>query len=77
MVFCVAFDESQKPGAHSFKESRLYSSEDWFKTKRFVDMGIGKRAKGVVGLGVVSKFMVVAMKMEETEAKRANGGDPM
>lgn len=77
MVFCVAFDESQKPGAHSFKESRLYSSEDWFKTKRFVDMGIGKRAEGVVGLGVVSKFMVVAMKMEETEVKRANGGDPM
>lgn len=77
MVFCVAFDEAQKPGAHNSKESRLYSSEDWFETKRFVDMGIGKRAKGVVGLGVVSKFMVVAMKLEEGEARRATGGDAM
>jgi hypothetical protein len=76
-VFCVAFDENQKPGGHSYKESRLYSSDDWFATKRFIDMGIGKRAKGVMGLGVVSKFMVVAMKVEEGEAKRASAGDPM
>jgi hypothetical protein len=40
-------------------------------------MGIGKRARGVMGLGVVSKFMVVAMKQEEGEAKRASAGDAM
>jgi hypothetical protein len=62
---------------HSLKESRLYSSDDWFETKRYIDMGIGKRAKGVMGLGVVSKFMVVAMKQEEGESKRASAGDPM
>lgn len=76
-VFCVAFDENQKPGMHSFKESRLYSSDDWFENKRFVDLGIGKKAKGVVGLGVVSKFLVVAMKQEDGDARRAAGGDAM
>lgn len=80
LVFCVAFDQSQKPGQggmHSFKESRLYSSSDWFATKKFVDLGIGKKARGVVGLGVVSKFMVVALKVVEGDSRRATGGDPM
>lgn len=80
LIFCVAFDQSQKPGRggmHSYKESRLFSSEDWFATKKFVDLGIGKRARGVVGLGVVSKFMVVALRAEGTTTKRASGGDPM
>ncbi|ODN82335.1 signal sequence binding protein [Cryptococcus wingfieldii CBS 7118] len=80
LVFCVAFDQSQKPGSggmHSIKESRLYSSEDWFENKKFVDLGIGKRARGVVGLGVVSKFMVVALNVADMGTKRAGGGDPM
>lgn len=81
LVFCVAFDASLKPGnggMHSYKESRLYSSQDWFATKTFVDLGIGKKARGVVGLGVVSKFMVVALKVVEGEGRRrATGGDPM
>ncbi|OCF42192.1 signal sequence binding protein [Kwoniella heveanensis CBS 569] len=80
LIFCVAFDASNKPGGgmHRIRESRLYSSEDWYETKKFVDLGIGKRARGVVGIGVVSKFMVAALRVAEGEAsKRANGGDPM
>jgi len=81
MVLCVAFDQNIKPGdggAHSYKESRLYSSNDWFANKKFVDMGIGKRARGVMGLGVVSKFMVVALKMDDDGSRsRSGGGDPM
>ncbi|WVQ82331.1 hypothetical protein IAT38_004459 [Cryptococcus sp. DSM 104549] len=81
LIFCVAFDQSMKPGnggMHSYKESRLYSSSDWFANKKFVDLGIGKRARGVVGLGVVSKFMVVALKVTDGDgSKRASGADPM
>lgn len=80
LVFCVAFDQSMKPGSggmHSIKESRLYSSSDWFATKKFVDLGIGKKARGVVGLGVVSKFMVAALRADEGLTRRATGGDPM
>lgn len=80
MVLCVAFDQSMKPGdggMHSYKESRLYSSNDWFATRKFVDMGIGKRARGVMGLGIVSKFMVAALKVIEDGSRRATGGDPM
>jgi hypothetical protein len=64
-------------GMHSYKESRLYSSSDFYATKKYVDLGIGKKARGVVGLGVVSKFMVAALKVVEGDAKRAVGGDPM
>ena len=80
LIFCVAFDQSIKPGdggMHSLKESRLYSSSDWFATKKYVDLGIGKKARGVVGLGVVSKFMMVALRVVEGDARRATGGDPM
>ena len=73
LVFCIAFDSSTKPGGHSFRESRLYSSTDWFETKKLVDLGVGRAARGVVGLGVVSKFIVCAVKMGD--GKRA--GDPM
>ncbi|ORY35539.1 hypothetical protein BCR39DRAFT_567933 [Naematelia encephala] len=81
LIFCVAFDPNTKPGPggiHSYKDSRLFSSEDWFQnTKKFVDLGIGKKAKGVVGLGVVSKFMVAALRAADGESRRASGGDPM
>lgn len=73
-VFCVAWDTTNTPGAgdgggsgdgwHSLAESRLYTSSNWFTggEKKFVDLGIGKRARGVVGFGVVSRFLVVALK---------------
>lgn len=77
MVFCVAFDASTKPGGHSVQESRLYSSSDWFDTKKVVDLGIGRRAKGVVGLGVVSKFIVVALRVGEGAGTKRAGSDPM
>lgn len=79
LVFCIAFDPNTTPsdGVYSFKDSRLYSSEDWFKTPKYVDLGIGKKAKGVVGLGVVSKFMIVALKVPDEHASATGNGDPM
>lgn len=72
-VFCIAFDKANK-GWHSLKESRLYTSDTWFPdgAKQFVDLGIGKRAQGVVGLGTVSKYLVVALKSDGD-----SGNDPM
>lgn len=86
LIFCIAFDESNKGtndgGMHSIRESRLYSSSSFFQNgdKTFVNLGIGKKAQGVVGLGVVSKFMVVALKALDGGSAlggRAGGGDPM
>jgi hypothetical protein len=84
-VFCIAFDGSQKGktggGYHSVKESRLFKSDDFFETSAsFVDLGIGKKAQGVVGLGVVSKFMIVVLRAGEAGLQKragAVGGDPM
>ena len=50
-------------GLRSITDSRLYSSKDFFQEeKTFVDLGIGKKARGVVGIGGVKGYIVVALK---------------
>lgn len=50
-------------GMRSIADSRLYSSMDYFqKEKTFVDMGIGRNAKGVIGVGGVKGYVVAALK---------------
>lgn len=45
------------------RQSRLYSSKDFFVNDRqFVDLGLGKNGRGVVGMGAVQRYIVVALK---------------
>lgn len=74
-IFCIAFPTKSADGHQKYEDARLYQSDDWFENKEFVDLGIGKQARGVVGMGIVSKFMVVAVKTPG-EMKRSNS-DPM
>lgn len=47
----------------SLRESRLYSSSDFFvKDRTLIDLGLGKNSKGVVGMGAVQRYIVVALK---------------
>ncbi|KAF8325469.1 Oligoxyloglucan reducing end-specific cellobiohydrolase [Cantharellus anzutake] len=65
LTFCVAFDKSNTGGFYSISSSRLFSSDDFFdKNQQIVDFGQlnPKASRGVVGLGVVSKFLIAAVK---------------
>lgn len=58
----MAFDEKSTNGEHTLSSSRLYASSDYFKTKQVIDFGLGRQGRGVVALGIVSKFIVAALK---------------
>lgn len=74
LILCVAFEGSSS-GIHTLSESRLFSSEDFFKDeKKAVDFGLShpKAGKGVMALGVVNKFLVAAVS--DLINAPANGG---
>ncbi|TCD61550.1 vacuolar protein sorting/targeting protein PEP1 [Steccherinum ochraceum] len=63
LIYCVAFDATPTDGVHSLSSSRLFSSTDFFdQEQRVEDLGIGKNARGVVALAIVSKYAVVALR---------------
>ncbi|KAG8888141.1 vacuolar protein sorting/targeting protein PEP1 [Tulasnella sp. 332] len=63
LILCVAFDVKTADGAHTLSSSRLFSSEDYFQEqKEIVSFGSAKIGRGVVAIGIVSKFMVAALQ---------------
>jgi hypothetical protein len=65
LILCVAFDKTSPAGAHVISDSRLFESSDFFvNEKKIVDFGKSnpKASRGVMALGVVSKFLVAAVR---------------
>ncbi len=67
LILCVAFDKSaaENGGSYSISSSRLFSSGDFFQNEtKIVDFGLlnPKASRGVVGLGIVSKFLIAGVK---------------
>ncbi|KAG0144537.1 hypothetical protein CROQUDRAFT_108449 [Cronartium quercuum f. sp. fusiforme G11] len=62
------------------RESRLYSSVDFFQHDRtLIDLGLGKDSRGVIGMGAVQRYIVVALKPGNvfTHSSNTNSADEM
>ena len=71
LIYCMAFEAPTDATAgapigerpRGLRDSRLYSSRDFFaKERQLVDFGIGRDARGLVGMGAVNKYLFVALK---------------
>ncbi|KAJ6529858.1 hypothetical protein DFH09DRAFT_1285201, partial [Mycena vulgaris] len=63
LVYCVAFDTKSSGGKHELSSSHLFSSTDFFdQDMKVEELGIGKSARGIVSLAILSQFAVVAHK---------------
>ncbi|KAJ6550404.1 vacuolar protein sorting/targeting protein 10 [Mycena vulgaris] len=63
LVYCVAFDTKSSGGKHELSSSHLFSSTDFFdQDMKVEELGIGKSARGIVSLAILSQFAVVALK---------------
>ena len=62
MIYCVSFDTSSVDGSHhALSSSRLFSSTNFFnKDRKVEDFGIGKNAKNVIALSIVSKYAITS-----------------
>lgn len=92
LIYCVAYESTSSAtdnvlekleklassgGLRSVTDSRLYSSKDFFqKEKTYVDMGIGKNARGVVGIGAVKGFFIAALKPGLYGSDESGGKNP-
>lgn len=65
-IFCLAWDESvhqnAPTGQQSASKTRMWASDDFFKTRRIVDLGLGRDARGFMGLGASRRYLITALQ---------------
>lgn len=76
-----AFAREDRPSVHSKRAApggptRLFFSDDFFKTKKLTSFDLGRDAKNFVGFGPSGKYLVTALK-DIASSSGGNAGDEM
>ncbi|CAO1625062.1 unnamed protein product [Jaminaea pallidilutea] len=57
--------------------SRLFQSDDFYKSRKVVEFDMGRDAKNFVGLGPSKRFLVTALRDTQSSSGGSNSGDEM
>ncbi|GAC97923.1 hypothetical protein PHSY_005511 [Pseudozyma hubeiensis SY62] len=75
-IFCIAWEDAQEqrratiPGGAS-GSTRLFQSDDFFKTKKMVELDMGRNARQFAGLGPSKRFLVTALRDSQGGSSKA------
>ncbi|SNX87401.1 related to VPS10 domain-containing receptor SorCS1 precursor [Melanopsichium pennsylvanicum] len=75
-IFCIAWEDAtdatkKRRSATDGGATRLFQSDDFFKTKKMVDLGLGRNAKQFAGLGPSKRFLVTALRDSQGGSSKA------
>ncbi|CDS81921.1 related to VPS10 domain-containing receptor SorCS1 precursor [Sporisorium scitamineum] len=75
-IFCIAWEDAQEQKRASLaggtsSSTRLFQSDDFFKSKKMVELDMGRNAKQFAGLGPSKRFLVTALRDSQGSSSKA------
>ncbi len=77
-IFCIAWEDGQeqkRAAGGNGGATRLFQSDDFFKTRKMVELDMGRNAKQFAGLGPSKRFLVTALR--DTHGSSSKQGTEM
>ncbi|SAM85571.1 related to VPS10 domain-containing receptor SorCS1 precursor [Ustilago bromivora] len=83
-IFCIAWEDAReerrsvlvskwgkRDGGPASGATRLFQSDDFFKSKKMVELDMGRNAKQFAGLGPSKRFLVTALRDSQGSSSKA------
>ncbi|PWZ03508.1 LOW QUALITY PROTEIN: Oligoxyloglucan reducing end-specific cellobiohydrolase [Testicularia cyperi] len=63
-IFCIAWEDNPNPSKRAAVggSTRLFQSDDFFATRKMVELDMGRNARSFAGLGPSRKFLITALR---------------
>lgn len=71
-IFCIAWEDAKEERrAPASGATRLFQSDDFFKSRKMVELDMGRNARHFAGLGPSKRFLVTALRDSQGSSSKA------